>query len=64
MALKSQFGLVDKGGTVSAWVKNGTEFLQVLSAADTAFYSGYTGIEASGNIIRLGDFRSGPLPPF
>jgi len=64
MALKSQFALVDKGGTVSAWVKSGTEFLQVLSAADTTFYSGYTGIEASGNIIRLNDFRSGPLPPF
>jgi Ca2+-binding RTX toxin-like protein len=64
MALKSQFALVDKGGTVSAWVKSGTEFLPLLSAADTAFYSGYTGIEASGNIIRLSDFRSGPLPPF
>jgi hypothetical protein len=52
------------GGTVSAWVKSGAEFLQVLSAADTTFYSGYTGIEGSGNFIRLSDFRSGPLPPF
>ncbi len=64
MPVKSQFALVDKGGTVSAWVKNGGEFLQVLTAADTTFASGYTGIEASGNIIRLTDFRSGPLPPF
>jgi len=60
----SQFALADKGGTVSAWTKTGSEYIQLLSAADPNFISGYTGIEGSGNITRLKDFRSGPLPPF
>jgi Ca2+-binding RTX toxin-like protein len=64
LPLQSRFALVSKAGVVSAWVATGTEFAQVLSAADSTFTSGYTGLEASGNIIRLSDFRSGPLPPF
>jgi hypothetical protein len=60
----SQFALAEKGGTVSAWTKTGTEFTQLLSATDTTFNSGFTGIEGAGNITRLTDFRSGPLPPF
>jgi hypothetical protein len=60
----SQFALADKGGTVSAWTKTGSEYTQLLSAADTTFISGYTGIEGSGNITRLKEFRGGPLPPF
>jgi hypothetical protein len=60
----SQFALVDKAGTVAAWTKTGSEYTQLLSAADSAFISGYTGIEGSGNVTRLKDFRSGPLAPF
>jgi hypothetical protein len=60
----SQFALADKGGTVSAWTKVGSDYTQLLSAADSTFISGYTGLEGSGNITRLKDFRSGPLPPF
>ncbi|MEX2105645.1 MAG: NHL repeat-containing protein [Solirubrobacterales bacterium] len=61
---KSRFALVDKGGTVSAWTATGSEYTQLLSGEDTAFNSGYTGIEGAGNITRLTDFRSGPLAPF
>jgi subtilisin family serine protease/sugar lactone lactonase YvrE len=60
----SQFALVDKGETVSVWTSTASEYAQLLSASDSAFNSGYTGIEGSGNITRLKDFRSGPLPPF
>jgi hypothetical protein len=60
----SQFALVDKGGTVSGWAKISSEYTQLLSAADSTYISGYTGIEGSGNILRLKDFRSGPLAPF
>jgi hypothetical protein len=60
----SQFALAAKAGTVSAWTTTGSEYMQVLTAADSTFISGYTGIEGSGNITRLKDFRSGPLPPF
>jgi hypothetical protein len=60
----SQFALVDKAGTVSAWMKTGSEYTQLLSAADSTFINGYTGIEGSGNITRLKEFRGGPLAPF
>jgi hypothetical protein len=52
------------GGTVSAWTNTGTEFTQILAAADSSFDSGYTGVEASGNFTRLSNFRSGTLSPF
>ncbi len=60
----SLFALADKAGTVSVWTKTGSEYTQLLSAADSTFISGYTGIEGSGNITRLKEFRSGPLAPF
>jgi Ca2+-binding RTX toxin-like protein len=59
-----QLALVDKGGSVSALTNAGSGFTQLLSVADTTFSAGYTGIEGSGNVTRLGNFRSGPLPPF
>ena len=62
--VNGKVALVDKGGTVSAWTNTASEFTQILSAADTAFISGYTGVEATGNNTRLKDFKSGPLPPF
>jgi hypothetical protein len=63
-ATKSQLALVDKLGTVSAWTKTGSEYTQLLSASDSTYTSGYTGIEGSGNITRLTDFKGGPLAPF
>lgn len=59
-----KFALVDKAGTVSAWTSTGTEYAQLLSASDSTFTSGYTGVEASGNITRLKEFRSGQMAPF
>jgi Ca2+-binding RTX toxin-like protein len=63
-AVKGQFALAEKGGTVSAWTNSGSEFTQLLSATDAAFNRGYSGVEGAGNITRLTNFRSGPLPPF
>ena len=63
-AAGNKFALVDKAGTVSAWTNTGTEYTQLLSASDSSFTSGYTGVEASGNNTRLKEFRSGPMAPF
>ncbi len=63
-AAKSQFALVDKGGTVSAWTNTSSEYRQILSVGDATYTSGYTGIEGSGNESRLIEFRSGSLAPF
>jgi subtilisin family serine protease len=60
----SQFAVVDKGATVSAWTKTGAEFTQLLSASDSAFKTGNVGVEGSGNNSRLTNFQAGPLPPF
>ena len=60
----NQFALVDKGATVAIWTKTGTEYSQLLSASDSTFKTGYTGVEGSGSSTRLKDFRSGPLAPF
>lgn len=64
LPLGSEFALVRKGGAVQAWTKTGTEFTQLLSAADSTFISGFSGLEASGNISRLTNFKAGPLAPF
>jgi hypothetical protein len=58
-APQSSFALVDKGGTVSAWIDSGSGFAQLLSASDTAFSRGYAGIEGAGNITRIRNFRAG-----
>jgi hypothetical protein len=55
---------VDKAGVVSAWTNTTGAFTQLLSASDTTFGGGYPGIEGSGNITRVKDFRRGLLPPF
>jgi subtilisin family serine protease/sugar lactone lactonase YvrE len=64
LPLDSEVALVDKGATVSAWTQTGSEFTQVLSAADSSYKGGFTGIEGSGSGTRLRDFRSAPLAPF
>jgi hypothetical protein len=55
------FALVDKGSTVSAWVNSGTGFSQLLSAVDSAFSSGNSGLEGGGNLTRLNSFKTGGL---
>jgi Ca2+-binding RTX toxin-like protein len=64
LPLGSEFALVRKGGAVQVWTKTGTEFTQLLSAVDSTFISGFSGIEASGNISRMTNFKAGPLAPF
>jgi Ca2+-binding RTX toxin-like protein len=64
LPLGSESALVRKGGAVQVWTKIGTEFTQLLSAADSTFISGFSGIEAAGNISRLTNFKAGPLAPF
>jgi hypothetical protein len=62
-AAGSLFALADENGVVSAWTKTGSEYAQLLSASDSTYTGGYTGIEGSGNITRLKEFKSGPMPP-
>ncbi len=64
LPVNSQFALVDKGASVTAWTSTTTGFTPLLAAVDSTLASGYTGIEGSGNITRLTSFRAGPLPPF
>jgi hypothetical protein len=58
-ATQSSFALVDKGGTVSAWVNTGSGFSQLLSASDTTYSRGYAGIAGAGNFTRIRNFRAG-----
>ena len=60
----SRFAIVEKGGVVSAWTDTGSGFAQLLSASDSAFDSGFVGIEGSGNISRTTDFKAGALAAF
>jgi hypothetical protein len=61
----SQFALVEKSKTVSAWTSPpGGEFTQLLSAADSTFTSGHPAVEGSRNIIRLSNLRAGALAAF
>jgi hypothetical protein len=69
LATKSGYGLangnslalVDQGGTVSAWVNTGSGFGELLNAGDTTFEGGEAGVEGSGNIMRLTNFKVGQL---
>jgi len=65
-AVGGRIALVEKGGTVSVWTAPSpiAEFTQLMSGTDTTFTSGFSGMEAAGNIIRLGNFAAGPLAPF
>lgn len=58
-AAQSSFALVDKGGTVSAWIDTGSGFFQLLSASDATYSRGYAGIAGAGNFTRIRNFRAG-----
>jgi hypothetical protein len=58
-APQSSFALVDKGGTVSAWIDTGSGFFQLLSASDATYSRGYAGIAGAGNFTRIRNFRAG-----
>ncbi len=57
----SSFALVDQGATVSAWTDTGSGFAQQLSAADSAFSSGYAGLQGAGSTTRLRNFKAGGI---
>jgi hypothetical protein len=57
----NSFAVVDQGSTVSAWTNTGSGFSQLLNASDSAFSSGKSAIEDSGNITRLTNFKTGSL---
>jgi hypothetical protein len=65
LANGSSLAIVDQGEAVSAWsAGSGAEFSQLFSVANSTFGSGFTGIEASGNLTQLTNFKGGPLAPF
>jgi hypothetical protein len=57
----ASLALVDRGSTVSAWLKTGTEFASLLSATDSSFSSGKSGIEGTGNNTHDTNFKTGAL---
>ena len=61
LAPQSSFALVDKGGTVYAWINTGSGYRQLLSARDATYSRGYAGIEGAGNTTRVRQFRAGAL---
>ncbi len=63
LAQGSSVALVDGGATVSARVDTGSGFSQLLAASDSSFSGGSVGLEGSGNITRLTNFKAGTLPP-
>ncbi len=60
-SLDDSLALVDEGSTVSAWADTGSGYEEHWSASDSAFGSGYPGLESGGNYTRLQDFRAGAL---
>jgi hypothetical protein len=59
---QSSFALVDKGGTVSAWIDKGTGYESLLSASDASFGGGHVAVEGAGNISRMRQLKAGELP--
>jgi hypothetical protein len=53
--------LVDEGSTLSLWGVVSGSAINMLNATDSTFSSGYVGLEAAGNITRLGSFKAGGI---
>ncbi len=54
-----RLALVDEGSKVSAWLKKSGEFTSLLSASDSSFSSGMSGMEANGTTTYLMEFKTG-----
>jgi hypothetical protein len=61
LAAGTTLAISDTGGTVTAWSGTGSSLTSLLSASDTAYGSGYAGIEALGYFSRSINFKAGPL---
>jgi hypothetical protein len=59
-----RIAFVDKGTTLSLYNATESTYSLAASLTDSTFNSGFAGIEASGNVLRMRDFRAGPLAPF
>jgi hypothetical protein len=57
----STLAISDVGGTVSAWLGSKGSLLPILSAEDSTYASGYAGIEGSGPLSRVMNFKAGVL---
>lgn len=55
----SSLAISDEGSVVKAWIGSGGTFSSVLSATDSTYSSGYSGIEASGINGHLTEFKAG-----
>jgi Repeat of unknown function (DUF346) len=61
LPMGSSLGLIDQGGSVSAWTKTASTFSQLLSAGDSAFDAGRAGFTGAGNNTRLTNFKADAL---
>jgi subtilisin family serine protease len=61
LANGNSFAIVDNGGTVLALTDTGNGFAELLSASDSAFSGGYTGVEANSTAVRLTKFKVGTM---
>jgi hypothetical protein len=60
----SSLTLIDKGGTVSAWVNTGSGFVNILEAADSSYSGGNAGVEILNAVnVRLTKFKVGKPTP-
>lgn len=63
IATGTTMAISDTGSTVTAWKGTGGSLSSILSASDSAFSSGYAGMEGSGNLTRSKDFKAGAFVP-
>lgn len=57
----NSMAIVDRGSSVSAWINTGSGFTQLMSATDSTYSSGKSGVQGVGNITRLTNFKAGSL---
>jgi len=55
----SSLALTDQGSTVTAWTDTASGFVELIGATNSEFSGGRAGVEGSGNITRLKNFRFG-----
>jgi hypothetical protein len=63
LVVGNSVAIVDRAGTVSAWVNSGAGYVRQLKGLDSAFSSGNAGLQGAGASTRLSNFRAGRLTP-
>jgi len=59
LPIGSSLALTDQGSTVTAWTNTGSGFVKLIGATNSEFSGGRAGVEGSGNITRLKNFKFG-----